>query len=108
MRHAAARGEVCGQRLSIGPGVEGVSDLLRQRRIPHLQEVRQRDAEAVARLVIVGVQPLQRGAFCFAVRLVRYSILMLPLRMTAPQRLLSASTWRPKSSGEPSGKVSPC
>ena len=37
-----------------------------------------------------------------------HSILMLPLRMTSPQRLVSAATCLPKSSGEPSGSVRPC
>ena len=36
-----------GRRLHEGPGVEGVPEILRQRGSAHLQEVRQRDAEAV-------------------------------------------------------------
>src|SRR5262245_5682254 len=40
-----------GQRLSLRPGVEGVSDFLRQRAIPHLQEMRPRHAEAVAPVI---------------------------------------------------------
>ena len=38
----------------------------------------------------------------------RYSALMLPLRMTSPQRAVSAATCLPKASGVPSGSVSPC
>src|SRR5262249_9281083 len=45
VRRAAARRELRGRRLSRRPSVESLQDLLRQRGIPHLQGMRQRDAE---------------------------------------------------------------